>query len=56
MKIVYCIPSLYNPGGMERVLTEKVNYLANHTDFEISIITTEQKNKPGITNLAGTQS
>lgn len=42
MKILYCIPSLYNPGGMERVLTEKVNYLATLPDFDIYIVTTEQ--------------
>lgn len=41
MKIVYCIPMLYNTGGMERVLTQKANYLASHTDWNITIITTE---------------
>lgn len=40
-KIAYCIPGLYNTGGMERVLTQKVNWLAEHTDWEITIITTE---------------
>lgn len=45
MKIVYCVPALYNPGGMERVLTEKVNYLVRKTEFEITIITTEQQNR-----------
>ena len=28
IKIVYCLPSLYIPGGMERVLTIKANYFA----------------------------
>jgi glycosyltransferase involved in cell wall biosynthesis len=41
MRILYCIPHLYNSGGMERVLTQKVNWLAAHTDYEITIITTE---------------
>lgn len=41
MRIAYCIPHLYNSGGMERVLTQKVNWLAAHTDYEITIITTE---------------
>lgn len=45
-KIVYCIPFLYNSGGMERVLTEKVNYLATVGDYDITIITTDQINKP----------
>lgn len=41
MKILYCIPHLYNSGGMERVLTQKVNWLATHTDHTFTIITTE---------------
>ena len=41
MRIVYCIPHLYNSGGMERVLTQKVNWLEAHTDYEITIVTTE---------------
>ncbi|MBR1473038.1 MAG: glycosyltransferase family 4 protein [Paludibacteraceae bacterium] len=41
MRILYCIPHLYNSGGMERVLTQKVNWLAARTEHEISILTTE---------------
>lgn len=41
MRILYCIPALYNSGGMERVLTQKVNWLAAHTPHEITILTTE---------------
>lgn len=41
MKIVYCIPALDHPGGMERVLTEKVNYLSSTYGYDISIIITE---------------
>ena len=41
MKIVYCIPHLYNSGGMERVLTQKVNWLVEHTEHTFTIITTE---------------
>lgn len=41
MRILYCIPHLYNSGGMERVLTQKVNWLATHTEHEITILTTE---------------
>lgn len=29
MKIIYCIPSCHNSGGMERVLSVKANYLAD---------------------------
>ena len=41
MNLLYCIPHLYNSGGMERVLTQKVNWLAAHTDYTITIVTTE---------------
>ena len=41
MNLLYCIPHLYNSGGMERVLTQKVNWLAAHTDYTIIIVTTE---------------
>lgn len=45
MKIVYCIPSLYNSGGMERVLSNKANYLADIRGSEVVIITTEQQHR-----------
>lgn len=45
MKLLYCIPSLANAGGMERVLSEKVNYLVNLRNYEITIVTTDQKDK-----------
>ena len=41
MKLVYCIHSIYNPGGMERVLWNKVRYWTRHTDWEILIVTTD---------------
>ena len=46
MKILYTIHSLYNPGGMERVLLNKVAWLKEHTDWEIVIVTTDQKQRP----------
>lgn len=42
MNILYCIPHLYNAGGMERVLTQKVNWLAAHTEQTFTILTTEK--------------
>lgn len=45
MKIVYCIPALYYPSGMERVLTMKANYLALH-GHEVHIVITDGGNKP----------
>ena len=38
IKIVYCLPSLYIPGGMERVLTIKANYFAEKLGYDIYII------------------
>ena len=45
MKIIYCTHSICNPGGMERVLLNKITYLLKHTDWEILLITTDQKNR-----------
>lgn len=45
LKIIYFIPSLSNAGGMERVLTQKVNYLAGNMSYDISIITTDMKDE-----------
>lgn len=44
-KIAYCLPSLYIPGGMERVLTIKANYFADVLGYDIYIILTDGKNK-----------
>lgn len=51
MKIVYCINGLYNSGGMERILTEKANYLLENYNYDIDIITTDQKNKENFYKL-----
>lgn len=45
MKIAYCTPSLYIPGGVERVLTTKANYLAEKAGYEVYIILTDGKGK-----------
>lgn len=46
LKLVYCTPALYMAGGVERVLTLKANYLAEHYGYDITIILTEGKGKP----------
>lgn len=46
MKIIYCTHSLCNPGGMERVLVNKVTYLVNRLHWDVSIVTTDQKSRP----------
>lgn len=45
MKIVYCIPALYTPSGMERVLSLKANYFADILGYDIYIITTDGGDK-----------
>ena len=44
-KIVYCTPSLYLSGGVERVLTTKANYFAEVLNYDIYIILTDGKDK-----------
>lgn len=46
LKIVYCTPALYMAGGVERVLTLKANYFAEHFGYDITIILTDGKGKP----------
>lgn len=45
-KIVYCTPSLYMAGGVERVLTMKANYFAENFGYDITIIITDGDDKP----------
>lgn len=44
-RIVYCTPSLYIAGGVERVLTTKANYFAEVLGYDIYIILTDGKGK-----------
>lgn len=46
MKIIYCNHSIYNPGGMERVMINKIIWLVEHTDWDVKIVTTDQKGRP----------
>ena len=46
MKLIYCIHSVYNPGGMERVLLNKVSFLVEKLGWDILIVTTDQHNRP----------
>ncbi len=46
MKLIYCIRALYNPGGMERVLLNKVTYLIKKLHWDITIVTTDQQGRP----------
>lgn len=46
MKILYLIHSTYNPGGMERVLLNKVRYLVERKGWEVTVVTTDQHGRP----------
>lgn len=45
MKIVYCVPSMYHLGGVERIVAKKASLLAQR-NFDVSIITTDQGGRP----------
>lgn len=51
-KIVYCIPSLNFPSGMERVLTIKANYFADILGYDVYIVLTDNKDKEPYYNLS----
>ena len=42
MKILYQIHSTYNPGGMERVLLNKVTWLVGKMGWDVTVVTTDQ--------------
>jgi glycosyltransferase involved in cell wall biosynthesis len=46
MKILYQIHSTYNPGGMERVLLNKVRYLVEEKGWDVTVVTTDQHVRP----------
>lgn len=42
MRIVYIVSAMHYPNGMAKILTEKMNWLAEHTNHEIWMIETER--------------
>lgn len=49
MKIIYCIDSLVSSGGTERVLTTKINWLAEQSDCEAVVVTLKEEKAPFFT-------
>ena len=45
MKIIYCHCNVQNPGGMERVLLNKVTYLVEQLGWDVTVVTTDQKGR-----------
>jgi glycosyltransferase involved in cell wall biosynthesis len=61
LKLVYVTPAIYSAGGVERVVTLKASYFAEHYGYDVTIIVTEGKgrdsffplsNKVKVINLA----
>lgn len=52
MKIIYSICGLYNSGGMERIVTQKANYLADVFGYDVTILTTDQNGRPVFFSLS----
>ena len=46
MKILHQIHSTYSPGGMERVLLNKVRYFVEKKGWEVVVVTTDQHSRP----------
>ncbi len=46
MKLIYCMSDVYNPGGMERVLLNKLRWWVARGDCELMLVTTDQRNRP----------
>ncbi|WP_166966454.1 glycosyltransferase family 4 protein [Yeosuana marina] len=44
--ILFCIPSLASTGGMEKVITAKANYFAEVIGHHVTILISDQNNKP----------
>ncbi|MEP1488771.1 MAG: glycosyltransferase [Algibacter sp.] len=44
--ILFCIPSLANTGGMEKVVVAKANYFADMIGHNVTIFISDQDNKP----------
>jgi len=51
MKIVFLTDQLYLHGGAERILSQKINYLISHYQYEVHLITSGQRGKKAIYEL-----
>ena len=45
-KVVYFVGGLLAPNGMGTILSQKINYLAEHTDYDLYMILTEKAGAP----------
>ena len=52
MKIIYLIAGTYRPGGMERVLAGKTNWLVDH-GADVLVVTTDQRGRKPFFEMDG---
>lgn len=52
MKVIYLYPTMHNAGGIERVLTVKLNYLADILNYEIILVNYRQRKRNNFFNLS----
>lgn len=52
MKIVYLYNSMDTVGGVERILTDKINYLTEQSGYDILLLTYEQGSRPSAFSLS----
>lgn len=52
MNVIYVYPKLIFPAGTERILVDKMNYLADHLGYDVMLVTYEQDNHPIIYPLS----
>lgn len=49
---MYCTNQFYLHGGIEKITSEKMNYLSELMDYHVVLCTSEHKNKPFVYNLS----
>lgn len=52
MRIVYCLPQIYKPGGIERIVSIKANHFTDICNYEVYIITSCQERRPPFYKLS----
>ena len=51
MKLIYCIASVHHPGGMERVLLNKLRWFIRQGGYDLTVVTTDQQGLPPFYNF-----
>ncbi len=52
MRIVYCIPQMHHPGGIERIVSIKANYFSEQMGWDVYIVASQQKGLPAFYKLS----